>query len=57
MLAALEPHPQGAYANYIDPTLTTEEWQRLYFNDHVQRLKAIKAKVDPTDVFKFIEGF
>ena len=57
VLAALEPDPQGAYANYIDPTLTTKDWQRLYFNDHVQRLEAIKAKFDPTGVLKFTEGF
>ena len=57
MLAALEPHSQGAYSNYIDSTLMAEEWQRLYFGDHVQRLKGIKAKFDPTDVFKFSEGF
>jgi FAD/FMN-containing dehydrogenase len=57
MLAALEPNPQGAYSNYIDPTLTTDEWHRLYFGDHVQRLMAIKAALDPKDVFKFSEGF
>ncbi|KAF8514055.1 hypothetical protein JB92DRAFT_172397 [Gautieria morchelliformis] len=57
MLAALEPNPQGAYSNYMDPTLTTAQWQTLYFGNNVQRLQQIKAAVDPKDVFKLSEGF
>jgi FAD/FMN-containing dehydrogenase len=57
MLAALEPNPQGAYSNYMDPTLTTAQWKTLYFGSNVQRLQQIKAAVDPKDVFKLSEGF
>ncbi|KAF8529241.1 hypothetical protein BU17DRAFT_37576 [Hysterangium stoloniferum] len=57
MLNALEPNPQGAYPNYIDPSLTTEQWQELYFGSNVGRLESIKKSVDPSNVFGFVEGF
>lgn len=57
MLAALESNPQAAYPNYIDPTLTTTQWQMLYFGTHVPRLQRIKKAVDPHNVFKLSEGF
>ena len=57
MLQALEPNPQGAYSNYIDPTLSTEEWKRLYFGSNVQRLEEFKSVIDPTNIFKYTQGF
>jgi len=57
MLNALEPNPREAYPNYIDPSLTTAQWQKLYFGSNVARLESIKASVDPGDVFGFVEGF
>jgi len=57
MLNALEPNPREAYPNYIDPSLTTAQWQKLYFGSNVARLESIKASVDPRDVFGFVEGF
>lgn len=53
MVAALDPAPKAAYPNYIDPTLTSDEWQSLYFADHITRLEQIKQEFDPTNVFNF----
>jgi len=53
MLSALEPNATAAYPNYIDPTLTQEQWQSLYFADHMTRLQQIKREVDPNNVFNF----
>jgi hypothetical protein len=39
--------------NYIDPTLTAEQWQEQYFGDNMPRLSGIKALYDPNNVFKF----
>jgi FAD/FMN-containing dehydrogenase len=57
MLASIERNPQGAYSNYIDPTLTKADTERLYWGSNVQRLQKIKAALDPTDVFRFSQGF
>lgn len=51
MVAALVARPEGAYANYIDPTLSESESRRLYFGRHVGRLEIIKDKLDPRGVF------
>lgn len=53
MLAALEPDPKAAYPNYIDPTLTPERWQSLYFGNHITRLEQIKRDYGPNNVFNF----
>ncbi|KAF8574439.1 FAD-binding domain-containing protein [Ramaria rubella] len=56
--ALLLGHPaEGAYPNYIDPTLSEKEWRRLYFGNHTGRLERFKREVDPEDVFRFKEGF
>ncbi|KAJ7738833.1 glucooligosaccharide oxidase [Mycena maculata] len=39
----------GAYANYIDPTLTG--WQSKYYAGNYARLAAIQKEVDPRGVF------
>jgi len=53
MLTALDANPKAAYPNYIDPTLTSEQWQLFYFADHMARLEQIKRDYDPNNVFNF----
>ncbi|KAG8745026.1 hypothetical protein FRC10_009000 [Ceratobasidium sp. 414] len=53
MLNSLEPNPQAAYANYVDPTLTPIQWKSQYYGAHYPRLSAIKRAVDPHNVFRF----
>ncbi len=47
----LEPHFQGSYVNYIDPLLPG--WPQKYYGSHVDRLRRIKAMVDPKGAFDF----
>jgi len=42
-----------AYPNYIDPTLTTSQWESQYFGDNISRLKTTKNEYDPGNVFRF----
>ncbi|CAF3424642.1 unnamed protein product [Rotaria sp. Silwood1] len=44
----------GAYLNYIDPYLNN--WQKLYYRDHWERLRDIKSRWDPTWYFRFPQG-
>ncbi|CAE6516852.1 unnamed protein product [Rhizoctonia solani] len=53
MLNALEPNPQAAYVNYVDPTLTDSQWKTQYYGSHYSRLSSIKRAVDPNNVFRF----
>ncbi|CUA71182.1 Hexose oxidase [Rhizoctonia solani] len=53
MYTALEPNPQAAYPNYVDPTLTKAEWSHQYYGAHYKRLTKIKSAVDPENVFRF----
>ncbi len=44
----------GAYQNFIDPSLT--DWKAAYHGSNLEKLEAIKKRVDPTGVFKFLEA-
>ena len=41
----------GMYANYIDTQVDGDTAERLYWGDNLPRLRAIKAQLDPNQVF------
>lgn len=49
---ALPNHNLGAYAGYVDPALGKEDVSaKLYWGDNVDKLRKIKTRIDPLDVF------
>jgi FAD/FMN-containing dehydrogenase len=50
--AKMRPYVSGmAYQNYIDPA--REDWQHAYYGQHLQRLEATRARLDPHHYFDF----
>ena len=48
---ALEPYVRGAYVNV--PNAGMADWATAYWGDNVERLRTLKAKYDPHNVFRF----
>lgn len=48
---ALAPYVDGAYTNV--PNADMAEWESAYWGEGVERLRTIKAKYDPHNVFRF----
>jgi FAD/FMN-containing dehydrogenase len=48
---ALQPYVNGAYVNVPNPDAVG--WETAYWGEHYPRLREIKAKYDPDDVFRY----
>ncbi|MGW1886327.1 FAD-binding oxidoreductase [Streptomyces sp. NPDC001970] len=48
---ALRPYVHGAYVNV--PNIGQQDWETAYWRDNFDRLREIKAKYDPHNVFQY----
>ncbi|MFJ3302309.1 FAD-binding oxidoreductase [Streptomyces sp. NPDC086549] len=48
---ALRPYVNGAYVNV--PNIAQQDWETAYWADNFDRLRKIKAKYDPDNVFQY----
>jgi hypothetical protein len=51
---ALAPYVDGAYVNV--PNAGIEDWETAYWGSNAERLRTVKAKYDPGNVFSFEQG-
>ena len=47
----MRPYVSGAYVNV--PNVGMADWQTAYWGQNVQRLRTIKSKYDPDNVFRY----
>ena len=52
--ASFAPYAQGAYQNYIDPTLP--DWAEAYYGTNLPRLREVKGVYDADDAFHFAQS-
>ncbi|MGP4081095.1 FAD-binding oxidoreductase [Pseudalkalibacillus sp. R45] len=48
---SLAPYTDGDYVNW--PDLSIDDWPTAYYGENFERLRKVKTKVDPTNVFRF----
>jgi FAD/FMN-containing dehydrogenase len=55
MYESVRPWLSGsAYQGYADPDLS--DWQRQYYGDSLERLRTVKRKYDPDNVFRYSQS-
>ena len=54
--AGMNDSDWGQYVNYPDPKLSQDQAQSKYWGKHLSKLQAIKAAVDPGNVFHYPQG-
>jgi FAD/FMN-containing dehydrogenase len=47
----MRPYVKGSYVNVPDRSIN--EWPRTYYGDNFARLREVKRKYDPENVFHF----
>jgi FAD/FMN-containing dehydrogenase len=52
--SSFTPYAEGAYQNYMDPTLPN--WADAYYGTNLARLREVKGAYDPDDTFHFAQS-